>query len=119
MKPLQKAVRAEAKRLTPVVSGGLAKGNRSKDGRGPVLFVAQDRKVASALSISRKYPKGFPKVHYVSSVPSRGAMADIFIERAYDAIYPRRLELIMEGIDKMLQDENLRQWVQFRASTGL
>lgn len=68
----------------PVLSGKLRKSVVVKKGRkGPVVFVAVDRK--KALRTSAKFPNGFPYVNSVVSEKRRGAKADKFVARGADA----------------------------------
>lgn len=66
-----------------------------------VVFVAVDRR--AALAVSAKYPKGFPYVHFVASPNARGAKADEFVKRGYQAAYNAAADAAVEELAKLYQ----------------
>ena len=91
-------VRAAIRDEAPVLTGRLRRAVVMKSGKGPAIFVAVDRK--KALSISPKYPTGFPYANAVISTKRRGAKADKFVHRGWEKTQEAAGNLAVENLAK-------------------
>lgn len=89
-KTIRKAVQGEAPRRSESIAGRPAPGRlrrsvKVKAVRGaPILLVAVARELA--LTVSRRYPRGFPYVNWIISRKGRGSRADKFVRRGFERV---------------------------------